>query len=93
MAQLRTGAATVVTEGDLAVQRWEYLYAVSEFSRKVRTFRIRYVNGEELRDWEAGPGTVRYLSQWGAEGWELTSAYSIPTVDPTQLVMILKRPK
>ncbi len=39
-----------------------------------RGWRPRYVNGTELPNWLAGPLVHDYMSQRGAEGWELAGA-------------------
>ena len=52
------------------MQKWEY--------QEITTFenKVRYVNGQELRDWKKGPHYMVYLNQLGMQGWELVAPYS-----------------
>jgi hypothetical protein len=57
--------------------------------------RVKYLNGEELPNWNNGPGLPSALNQAGADGWELVSvAYwttgSVSALDDP--LYIFKRP-
>lgn len=49
---------------------WEHREVIF---RDYRGWRVRYIDGRELRDWKNGPTLLEYLAQAGREGWELVS--------------------
>jgi hypothetical protein len=52
----------------MAVQKWEYLCVSLNVEKP---YVPRYVNGQELPDWEKGPSLFVYLNELGTQGWEL----------------------
>jgi hypothetical protein len=50
---------------------WEYMIVSFQ---EYRGWRLRFIDGVELKDWMAGPQIYKYLETIGAEGWELVSA-------------------
>jgi hypothetical protein len=70
------------------MHQWEYLVAIAEAVSQTQA-RVRWINAEELRNWQEGPSLYEFLSQHGAQGWELVIAQlSSPGVQ-----FIFKRPK
>jgi hypothetical protein len=72
--------------------RWEYLFVTCDYARD--DWRAQFVNGQEVQDWERGPGIAEWSNQRGAEGWELvafdaTTAFLIGTA---HYRLIFKRP-
>jgi hypothetical protein len=59
------------------VQKWRYLFVTCVNSGK--GWRPRYVNGQELRNWEEGPFYHVFANQLGDRGWELVSSQDIIT--------------
>src|SRR4051812_9230564 len=53
--------------------RWEYLHAVTDHVANGAERLVRWVNEEEIEDWEGGPPLINYLNSWGSDGWELVS--------------------
>jgi len=47
------------------VQKWEYLHLVCEGGR------LRYVNGQEIPNWEQGPTLWEAAHHLFRKGWEL----------------------
>ena len=54
------------------MQRWDYLYVVAA-KNKDESYRPRWVNGAEQRNWESGAPMHLQINGWGAEGWEMVS--------------------
>lgn len=50
---------------------WDYL--IISFS-DYRGWRPRYINGQEIRNWNQAPLIHDYLAQLGEDGWELVGA-------------------
>lgn len=50
---------------------WDYL--IISFSDH-RGWRPRYINGQEIRNWNQAPLIHDYLAQLGEDGWELVGA-------------------
>jgi len=78
------------------MQKWEYTFVLCEETEKV--WRPRYVNQQELEDWENGSTMIEFSNQLGEQGWELVSSNAVLTttihgVQLTSLRMIFKRPK
>jgi hypothetical protein len=60
------------------MQRWQYLVAETDwFGFNNSQFGIRLVNGQELRDWKKISMHL-YLTQLGADGWEMTGTLGVP---------------
>lgn len=57
------------------MQRWEYLFVTCAVSGTWRQpqWVPRYVNGNELPQWQSGPMIWDFSNQRGAEGWELVT--------------------
>jgi hypothetical protein len=70
------------------MHQWEYLAAIAgEVSRTQA--RIRWINAEELRNWQEEPPLYEFLHQHGAQGWELV----IAQLPRPAVQFIFKRPK
>jgi hypothetical protein len=72
----RTAPARPVTAGRNRARRpagWEY--RVVSF-QNYRGWRPRFVNGEEIAGWIAGPLLHDYLNAMGEDGWEVAGAAS-----------------
>jgi hypothetical protein len=52
-------------------KKWEY--QVASFQDH-RGWRLRYIDGQEIRNWMEAPLLHEYLEQMGEEGWELAAA-------------------
>lgn len=50
---------------------WDYL--IVSFS-DYRGWRPRYINGQEIRNWNQAPLIHDYLAQLGEDGWEMVGA-------------------
>jgi hypothetical protein len=69
------------------MQKWEYLF-VKCGDVFVEDWRPKYVNGNELNDWQKGPTIMEYCKQAGIRGWEMISF----TPGQTGLSIVFKRP-
>ena len=54
-----------------APKGWDYL--IVSFSN-YRGWRPRYINGQEIRNWNQAPVIHDYLAQLGQDGWEMVGA-------------------
>ena len=54
-----------------AKRHWEY--RVASFQH-YRGCRLRFIDGEECKDWESAPLMHEYLAQMAQDGWELAAA-------------------
>jgi hypothetical protein len=59
------------------MQTWEYLFVFAAIASGGGEFRPRFVNDQELDDWQAGPTMYDYANQLGERGWELFSCHPI----------------
>ena len=53
--------------------RWEYMTVYNyptDFG-----WRVRFVNNEELDNWELGPNLSEYLREWGDQEWEVVTYF------------------
>lgn len=50
---------------------WEYRCVSFQ---QYKGWRARFIDGEEIASWTAGPELLEHLRQAGAEGWELCAA-------------------
>lgn len=55
------------------MQKWEYLSIVAIQSPKDNEFRPKYVNNQEIKNWEKGSLLTDYMNEMGDKGWELVS--------------------
>jgi hypothetical protein len=53
------------------MQKWEYLFAQCDYDHNKKRWRVRWVNKDELPDWQNGPSLSEFSNQRGEEGWEL----------------------
>ena len=53
-------------------QKWDYLHIVSEEGRP------RYVNGQEIPNWQKGPSLFEAVNHLFIKGWELVDNPFIP---------------
>lgn len=58
------------TEGT-KVDKWEYVFVTCDYAND--DWQPRYVNGEELRDWENGPPMYTFCNEMGNHGWEMVT--------------------
>ena len=83
------------------MQKWEYMFVVSEWiaAFKKSRLRVRIVNGQQLPNWENGPSFFEFVNKLGEEGWEMVSAEGlqvtaeVPGTATSQPRMVFKRPK
>jgi hypothetical protein len=90
------------------MQKWEYLFVFAAITSDGGEFRPRFVNDEELNDWQAGPTLYEYSNQLGESGWELLASNPVVFIQskwqPLQetqsisselraIEMVFKRPK
>jgi hypothetical protein len=68
--------------------QWEYLVAIAEAISQAQA-RVRWINAQELQNWQQGPPLAEFLNQQGAQGWELVSAQ----LASPGAQFIFKRPK
>jgi len=54
------------------MQKWDYLYVVVDYEND-SLGRPRYVNGQELPNWEQGENIFSVMNTLGWKGWELVS--------------------
>lgn len=54
-----------MSEMEVAMQKWEYLFLKSEDGRP------RYVNGKEIPNWQAGPTLSDAVKHLMGKGWAL----------------------
>ena len=70
---------------------WEYLFVSAEQSDD---YRVRYINGKEMPEWERGDDIYTFANKMGDEGWELVSApYTSSGLNWAISRLIFKRPK
>ena len=70
-------------------QNWDYLFIVDDEGRP------RYVNGQEIPNWQQGPTGFGYMEKLVWQGWELVSHSSVLWLGSpiTKLPWIFKRLK
>lgn len=52
------------------MQKWDYLYIVVDYEGNNFLGRPRYVNGQELPNWEQGENIMGVMNALGWKGWE-----------------------
>lgn len=77
------------------MQKWDYLYIVVDYENDNRG-RPRYVNGQELPNWEQGENIMSVISKLGWKGWE--RVFNVFGLDfqprkSKQQALIFRRPK
>lgn len=78
------------------MQKWEYLFLKAEIAHE--DWRARYVNGEEIKNWQAGITLYDFANRLGEEGWELiTAPYGYTYSEPHNTLyetyrLVFKRP-
>lgn len=75
------------------MQQWEYVFVTCEYAND--DWQPRFVNGEELRDWQDGPPMYAFTNEMGAHGWELVSV-AVPSNGQgiaVDIRLVFKRPK
>ena len=55
------------------MQKWNYLFIVVDHGTGSHLPRPRYVNGQELPNWEQGENIFGVMNQLGWQGWEVVS--------------------
>jgi hypothetical protein len=89
--------------------KWEYLFLTlarepGGLFRKGGSWKVKYVNGEELANWNDGPAFYDYCNQLGEEGWEIVGFSQSPVfgrivggwgggVEGEIFRIVLKRPR
>ncbi len=70
------------------MQRWEYYTLRLDTPDHSDEYLARYLNGQEIREWEKGKyPLLSLLSQIGEDGWELVGIYEKFNI------FVLRRPK
>ena len=65
-------------EKESLMQHWQYLVVETGwFGLNSTQLAARLVNGQELKDWKKTPLHL-FLTQLGADGWEMTGTISVP---------------
>jgi hypothetical protein len=79
------------------MQRWDYLSIVVDYEGNNFLGRPRYVNGQELPNWEQGENILSVMNTLGWKGWELVSNLNaflgFPAKKPKQQTLLFRRPK
>jgi hypothetical protein len=64
----------------MSAQRWEYMTWLVGYAHPTegehfghRGGRVKFINGEKVKDWAKGATLPAWLQQAGAEGWELVN--------------------
>jgi hypothetical protein len=55
------------------MQQWDYLHIVVDYEGNDFFGRPRYVNGQELPNWERGEHILSVMNTLGWRGWERVS--------------------
>jgi len=79
------------------MQKWDYLHIVVDHEGNNLLGRPRYVNGQELPNWEQGENIFSVMNTLGWKGWELVSHLNaflgFPIRKSKQQTLIFRRPK
>jgi len=68
------------------MQKWEYLFVNCHSDRN--TWKARYINNKEVKNWKSTVSAYDYVNLSGEEGWELVTC----TTGPATLRFYFKRP-
>ena len=71
------------------MKNWEYLFLTAEKFDKV--WRPRFVNGQELTEWDTGPNLYDYTNKLGKQGWDLVTVNCQAKEDMTHHRFVFKR--
>jgi hypothetical protein len=79
------------------MQKWDYLHIVVDYEDNNVLGRPRYVNGQEMPNWEQGANIFSVMNTLGWKGWELVSNIhaflGFPARKTKQQTFIFRRPK
>ena len=78
------------------MQKWDYLSIVVDYENGNYPGRPRYVNGQELPNWEQGETIVSVMNKLGWKGWERVSntfGLDFQARKLKQQTFIFRRPK
>jgi hypothetical protein len=79
------------------MQKWDYLHVVVDYEGDNFQGCPRYVNGQELPNWEQGENIFSVMNTLGWKGWELVSNLNaflgFPIGKSKQQSLIFRRPK
>jgi hypothetical protein len=69
-------------EGERA---YEYMLTVAD--KHAGVWRARFINAEEMPEWESGPDLAQYLAAWGSDDWEAVGM----NIENSQMYILFKR--
>ena len=78
------------------MQKWDYLYIVVDYEGNNYLGRPRYLNGQELPNWEQGETILSVMNKLGWKGWERVSnvfGLDFQAKKSKQQTLIFRRPK
>ncbi|MDQ2691052.1 MAG: hypothetical protein M3Y68_03380 [Chloroflexota bacterium] len=78
------------------MQNWDYLHIVVDYEGNNFFGRPRYVNGQELPNWEQGENILSVMNTLGWKGWERvpnTFGLDFQARKLKQQTFIFRRPK
>ena len=83
------------------MQQWEYLFVTAYYrplawgEASIDPLRVKYVNDQEVPDWDKGVPAHAYCNTLGEQGWELanTAIMSGTVGDHVVTQFFFKRPK
>ncbi len=76
------------------MQKWDYLFIVVDKENLSDLGHPRYVNGQELPNWEKGQNIFEVMNYLCWKGWELVSfGLGYPFRKELRQPMIYRRPK
>ena len=73
------------------MQTWEYLFVTAQLH--AGSWRPRYVNQQEVREWKRGSSVSEFSNELGGDGWELVNLVISVTVNYENYRLVFKRPK
>ena len=72
------------------MQKWEYLFVSCRLHNNA--WLPKWVNGQEVEDWQNSPPVHVYSNRLGQQGWELVSLVVSDAGKETQYRLTFKRP-